>query len=339
MPWSSNATFLVDVCHDGDDGARRSTSPAAASARCGTSRAGLYRREVAASTCREALGWGLVPPTILRDGPARRGLAAVVRRRRPLRAALLHDPRAAPGSPRPAARRSRVFDLLANNTDRKSGHCLLGDDGRVWAIDHGLCFAADFKLRTVIWEFAGEPVDADLVADVGRIAAEVPAVLTEFLHDDEIDALRNARRECSTIQPFPATHLAIAIRGHSCDRREELERLVDRGDLDALLRLVEHGAAAGDWDGLVALRTACRTARHSGRQLWPAATLAEYRLALEGPGPVCGVDVGRRRRSLRRGPTRRSSRHPAHVDRSRRASRRWSRARCSAMNVSYAAKS
>jgi hypothetical protein len=67
--------------------------------------------------------------------------------------------------------------------------------------------------------------------------------------------------------------------------RDELERLVDRGDLDALLRVVEHGAADGDWEGLVMLRAACRHARHSGRQLWPAATLAEYRLALDAPGP------------------------------------------------------
>ena len=51
-----------------------------------------------------------------------------------------------------------VLDLIANNTDRKSGHCLLAGD-RVWAIDNGLCFAAPFKLRTVIWEFADEPID------------------------------------------------------------------------------------------------------------------------------------------------------------------------------------
>ena len=55
-----------------------------------------------------------------------------------------------------------MFDLLVNNTDRKSGHCLLDGD-HVWAIDHGLCFAADFKLRTVIWDFAGDPIDAALL--------------------------------------------------------------------------------------------------------------------------------------------------------------------------------
>ena len=65
-----------------------------------------------------------------------------------------------------------MLDLIANNTDRKSGHCLLAGD-RVWAIDNGLCFAAPFKLRTVIWEFADEPIDdsvlsrVDALADVG----------------------------------------------------------------------------------------------------------------------------------------------------------------------------
>jgi Family of unknown function (DUF6183) len=67
--------------------------------------------------------------------------------------------------------------------------------------------------------------------------------------------------------------------------RDEIERLVDRGDLDALLRAVGQSAESDDWDGVMMLREACRGARHTGRQLWPAATLAEYRLALDGPGP------------------------------------------------------
>ena len=51
-----------------------------------------------------------------------------------------------------------IFDLLANNTDRKSGHVLIDADDHIWGIDHGLCFSADFKLRTVVWEFGGEPI-------------------------------------------------------------------------------------------------------------------------------------------------------------------------------------
>ena len=65
-------------------------------------------------------------------------------------------------------RRICVFDLLANNTDRKSGHCLLGEDGHIYAIDNALCFHAEFKLRTVIWEFGGEDIPTALLDDVDR---------------------------------------------------------------------------------------------------------------------------------------------------------------------------
>ena len=64
--------------------------------------------------------------------------------------------------------RIALFDYVANNTDRKSGHVLRGDDGRVWGIDHGLCFSAGFKLRTVIWDFAGEPIPDALLEDIPR---------------------------------------------------------------------------------------------------------------------------------------------------------------------------
>jgi uncharacterized repeat protein (TIGR03843 family) len=81
-----------------------------------------------------------------------------------------------------------VLDLIANNTDRKSGHCLLAHD-RVWAIDNGLCFAVPFKLRTVIWEFAGEPIPAQALAGVERLCGSVPLDLAALLADDEVDAL------------------------------------------------------------------------------------------------------------------------------------------------------
>jgi uncharacterized repeat protein (TIGR03843 family) len=96
-----------------------------------------------------------------------------------------------------------AFDVLANNTDRKSGHVLLGEDGAIYAIDNGLCFAVPDKLRTVIWEFSDEPLDADLVADVGRVADAVPGALHEFLHDDEIDALRDRALRLIDNPTFP----------------------------------------------------------------------------------------------------------------------------------------
>ena len=83
-----------------------------------------------------------------------------------------------------------AFDLLANNTDRKSGHCLLGLDGQICGIDHGLCFAEDFKLRTVIWEFGGEHVPDDVLQDVGRVAECVPLEVATLLDDEEVAALQ-----------------------------------------------------------------------------------------------------------------------------------------------------
>jgi uncharacterized repeat protein (TIGR03843 family) len=81
-----------------------------------------------------------------------------------------------------------VFDILANNTDRKSGHILIDGDNKVWGIDHGLCFAADFKLRTVIWEFGGEEIPEPLIRAVERVADTLPLDVASLLSDDEVTA-------------------------------------------------------------------------------------------------------------------------------------------------------
>jgi uncharacterized repeat protein (TIGR03843 family) len=94
-----------------------------------------------------------------------------------------------------------VFDLLVNNTDRKSGHCLLGLDHRIYAIDNGLCFAVEPKLRTVIWEFGGDPIPEALVADVARIAAAVPSGLRALLDADEVDSVQR-RAKAVVAKPF-----------------------------------------------------------------------------------------------------------------------------------------
>ncbi|WP_258062011.1 hypothetical protein [Arthrobacter sp. ZGTC412] len=88
-----------------------------------------------------------------------------------------------------------LFDFITNNTDCKSGHVLRGHDGRVWGIDHGLCFAADFKLRTVIWDFAGEPIPVSLLQDITALAEAVPSDVAELLDAAEVAALqRRVRR-------------------------------------------------------------------------------------------------------------------------------------------------
>jgi uncharacterized repeat protein (TIGR03843 family) len=186
MPWSSNATFLATVELD-DVEVKAIYKPVRGERPLWDFPSGLHRREVAAWQLSEYLGWGLVPPTVLRDGPYGEGSLQLfvpadfeqhyftLYEARP----DLHDQLQA----------ICAFDVLVNNTDRKSGHCLLGLDGHVWAIDQGLCFAADYKLRTVIWEFGGQPVPERLVRDAERLAACVPLEVATLLDDDEVDAL------------------------------------------------------------------------------------------------------------------------------------------------------
>jgi uncharacterized repeat protein (TIGR03843 family) len=86
-------------------------------------------------------------------------------------------------------RNMAAFDIVANNTDRKSGHCLIDSDDRIWGIDQGLCFSAEFKLRTVIWEFGGEAIPPDLIEKIQRIADHPPLDVAALLDADEIEAM------------------------------------------------------------------------------------------------------------------------------------------------------
>ena len=126
-----------------------------------------------------ALGWDLAPPTVLRDGPHGRGSVQLF-------VDVDQDAHFFTFHENPVYRHSlqklALFDVVANNADRKAGHCLAAADGRVVAIDQGLCFHAEPKLRTVIWDFAGTPIPADLAADLRRLAAVLAA------HDSPIIA-------------------------------------------------------------------------------------------------------------------------------------------------------
>lgn len=185
MPWSSNATFLVNVQVEGHNH-KAIYKPVRGERPLWDFEPGLHRRERAAFVLSEHLGLDLVPPTIIRDGPFGEGSLQwfveadhrehyfTIFEQRP----DLHD----------QLRALALFDLVANNTDRKSGHCLLAGD-RVWAIDHGLCFAAPWKLRTVIWEFGGEPIAETFLEPLRRLARAVPLDLAALLADDEVEAL------------------------------------------------------------------------------------------------------------------------------------------------------
>jgi uncharacterized repeat protein (TIGR03843 family) len=151
----------------------------------------LCRREVAASVVAEALGWPDVPTTVLRDGPEGTGSVQRFVPFDPMEHYFTLQDRY-PGTFRSIA----AFDLAVNNADRKGGHCLLGEDGRVWTIDHGVCFHEEPKLRTVIWEFMGEPIPDALVADLRRLGEALAAGaspcdrLATLLVTEEMAALR-----------------------------------------------------------------------------------------------------------------------------------------------------
>ncbi|MDQ0755058.1 SCO1664 family protein [Arthrobacter sp. B3I4] len=188
IPRSSNQTFLVQVTCGEDEG-YAVYKPEAGERPLSDFEPGLYKRERAAYVLSESLGWGFVPPTVIRDD-APLGVGSlqwfIECDFQQHYFTLFED---APET-HPDLARIALFDFVANNTDRKSGHVLRGDDGRIWGIDHGLCFSAAFKLRTVIWDFAGEPIPEALLADIAQLAETVPAELAELLDDDEVTALQ-----------------------------------------------------------------------------------------------------------------------------------------------------
>ncbi len=185
MPCSSNATFLVEVALEGAT-SLAVYKPARGERPLWDFPRGLFRREIAAYHLSEALGWDLVPLTLERDGPYGEGsLQAFVDADFAQHYfTLVEHP-----EHRPRLERICAFDLIANNADRKGGHCLLGGS-TVYAIDNGLCFHAEPKLRTVIWDFAGDPIPAAIVDDVRRLVDKgLPRTVTALLDADERRAL------------------------------------------------------------------------------------------------------------------------------------------------------
>ena len=190
MPWTSNATFLVDVTHPStgpDPFLQGVYKPGEGERPLHDFPPGLYRREAAAWELTAQLGWGLIPPTVVRDGPLGEGSVQlyVPCDYEQHYFTVRDDPAHADALMRLAA-----WDLVANNTDRKGGHVLAGDDGALWAIDNALCFHHQFKVRTVIWDFAGHALTDDLVADLRRLTVDgLSAPLAELLDPFERDAV------------------------------------------------------------------------------------------------------------------------------------------------------
>jgi uncharacterized repeat protein (TIGR03843 family) len=204
LPWSSNLTFLVALGADGNDPLHAVYKPASGEQSLWDFPDGLYRREVAAYALSEALGWGLVPPTVARDdGPFGPGsLQLFVEADYEQHYFTLFEE----GDHDTVLRTMCAFDVVANNADRKSGHVLEGPDGRLWGIDHGLCFHRQHKLRTVIWDFAGEDVPAPLLTELTQLASDLPDEVARLLPGPEREAviLRSRQLVADGVFPEPA---------------------------------------------------------------------------------------------------------------------------------------
>ncbi|HEX2029573.1 MAG TPA: SCO1664 family protein [Nitriliruptorales bacterium] len=169
----------------------------------------LHRREVAAYLVDRLLGWRMVPPTVLREsGPLGRGSVQLfvdhdLERHYFALVAELDDAITV------QLRRMVAFDLVVNNADRKGSHVLLDAGGRVQLVDHGVCFHTDPKLRTVAWDFADEPVPAEVRADVAYVAEVLQRrdgdadVLSGLLTADEYAATCRRAQRVAQLERFP----------------------------------------------------------------------------------------------------------------------------------------
>lgn len=204
LPWSSNYTFLVRV-KDGTWSSLAVYKPRAGETPLWDFPQGtLCLREYAAFLVSEALGWRLVPPTVLRNGPHGFGMVQLF-----VDADREEHYFTMRGRFTRQFQRVAVFDYVVNNADRKSGHVLRDAHDHIWVIDHGITFHEEHKLRTVIWDFAGEPIPGDILGDLAaleeQVAAESPLLeaLSRLLTDAEIGAFRRRLRHLLDSTRFP----------------------------------------------------------------------------------------------------------------------------------------
>jgi hypothetical protein len=203
--WGSNSTFLVNVIcsslslpaiYKPIRGERPLWDFPAAS---------LAKREVAACLVSDALGWQLVPPTVYRpEGPFGKGS---------LQLFIPHDAQRhyfnLTEAEKECLKSVACFDLLINNADRKGSHILFDESGHLWAIDHGICFHRDYKLRTVIWDFIGQPIPVDLLNSIEAFLSGLDEGADDFtsmhkwLTIPEIHALRRRGLQILDDPTFP----------------------------------------------------------------------------------------------------------------------------------------
>ncbi len=203
LPWGSNYTLLMEIAR-GDDFTYAVYKPRRGERPLWDFPDGsLYKREVAAFEVSEMLGWQLVPPTIARSGPYGIGMVQMF---------IPHDTEqhyfTFSDEQKDQLARFALFDYIINNADRKGGHCLLDNAGRIWAIDHGVSFHTQYKLRTVIWDFAGVRIPDELMRDMQNLCEIVESTsgcerLDSLLSPLEVDALRKRIHRLVDSKTFP----------------------------------------------------------------------------------------------------------------------------------------
>ncbi|HJW90597.1 MAG TPA: SCO1664 family protein [Anaerolineales bacterium] len=206
--WGSNYTFQVEIKHE-DLSLQAVYKPTRGERPLWDfPRASLARREVAAYLLSEALGWRLVPPTVYRQqAPIGPGSVQFY---------VEHDSEyhyfSFDENDHQRLRPVALFDLLINNADRKGSHLLIDQNSHLWLIDHGICFHREDKLRTVIWDFAGEIIPGKLCADLNRLCqmlspgSELVRKLLKYLNQDEIAALAARAQYLIRTNRFPSPH-------------------------------------------------------------------------------------------------------------------------------------
>ena len=170
----------------------------------------LAGREVSAYLVSSATGWNIVPPTVMREGPFGPGMCQL----------WVHvdetvDLPSLARSDHPDLRRMAVFDAVVNNADRKGGHLLPRQDGRVQGVDHGICFSAEDKLRTLLWQWRGQRLTDEAVEVLSVLRAELEGPLGAALHElltvtevratvARVDRLLSTRRHPHPSEDWPA---------------------------------------------------------------------------------------------------------------------------------------
>jgi len=206
VPWGSNYTFLAALADEqGEPRALAIYKPRQGEAPLWDFPDGtLYRREYAAYLVSQWFGWDFIPETVIRDGPYGVGtVQAYVEAEDDshyfnLRASHKLD-----------LQRLSIFDIIANNADRKAGHLFKGVDGKVYGIDHGLTFHAQPKLRTVIWDFVGEPMPEPLLAQLAACLGDAAAVaalraqLAPLLSHGEVERFFARAERVLAVRAFP----------------------------------------------------------------------------------------------------------------------------------------